>query len=63
MRLNSIAILFHTSVRIAVTLEQCTSSMVTTRTEMEITRGLTYSVSRVIEVPHGNLTMLFVFFA
>ena len=36
--------------RAQVNREQSTSSMVITRTEMEITRGLTYSVSRAIEV-------------
>jgi len=36
--------------RIGVNRERCTSSMATTRMEMEITRGLIYSVSRVIEV-------------
>ena len=36
--------------RAQVNREQFTSSMVTTRTETEITRGLTYSVSRAIEV-------------
>ena len=38
------------SKRAQVNSEQSTSSMVTTRTEMEIIRGLTYSVPRAIEV-------------
>ena len=41
--------------------EPSTSSMATTM--IENTRGLTYSVARVIEVTNGNLSKLFVIVA